>query len=174
MSRYVLLDRDGVLVEDTDYPHRPEDYRLLPGTVDALGALKDAGYRFVIVTNQSGIGRGYYDEAAFQRFQQLLFDDLAQGGIEIAGTFHCPHHPEAGCPCRKPEPGLLYQARDAFGIALEDTWLIGDHLRDTDAAKAAGCRGAILLAAEGPDLPQDVVRCDDLAAAAAYLLALDA
>lgn len=173
MNRFVLLDRDGVLVRDTDYPHRPEDYALLPGTIAALRRLADAGYAFAIVTNQSGIGRGYYDEAAFRRFQQLLLDDLAAGGVEIAATFHCPHRPDEGCGCRKPAPGLLYQARDALGWPLSDTWLIGDHVRDTEAAQAAGCRGAILLAPPGSAVPEGVIRCDDLAAAAGYILARD-
>ena len=170
MSRFILLDRDGVLVRDTDYPHRPEDYALLPGVVEGLQALRDAGYRFAIVTNQSGIGRGYYDEAAFRRFQQLLLDDLAAGGIEIAGTFFCPHVPDAGCDCRKPKPGLLFQARDALGLDLAECWMIGDHARDIRAGQAAGCGGVLLVGDASDGVDPAVPRCDDLGAAAAAIL----
>ena len=172
MRRFILLDRDGVLVRDTDYPHEPEDYELLPGVVEGLQVLRDAGYAFAIVTNQSGIGRGYYDEAAFHRFQKLLLDDLARGGVEIAGTFFCPHVPDAGCPCRKPEPGLLFQARDALGVDLSDSWMIGDHARDMRAGQAAGCGGLVLIGRDGEGVGPAVHRCADLREAAGIVLAL--
>ena len=174
MSRFILLDRDGVLVRDTDYPHKPEHYELLPGVIEGLQALRDAGYAFAIVTNQSGIGRGYYDEAAFRRFQQLLLDDLTAGDIEIADTFFCPHVPDAGCACRKPEPGLFFQARDALGFDLAESWLIGDHARDIQAGQAAGCGGVVFVGAASEAVEDAVPHCADLRAAAQLILSRQA
>ncbi len=161
MSRFVFLDRDGTLVRDTGYPHRPEDYELLPGVIGGLQTLAEAGYRFAIVTNQSGIGRGFFDEAAFHAFNELLFADLAESGIEIAATFFCPHTPEAGCSCRKPLPGLIDRARNVLGATLAESWLIGDSPGDAGAGLAAGCRGVVLTGTE---------ECPDLAAAASHIL----
>ena len=162
MRRYVFLDRDGTLVRDTGYPHRPEDYELLPGVPAALRRLTDAGYRLAIVTNQSGIGRGFYDWHAFARFQALLEADLVAAGVAIDAAFVCPHRPDAGCPCRKPEPGLLLRARDVLGASLAESWLIGDSERDLEAAARAGCRGALRVGAGAAHA--------DLASAVAALL----
>ncbi len=151
MKRFVFLDRDGTLVRDPGYVHRLEDYELLPGVVEGLRRLRAAGFELAIVTNQSGIGRGLFDEADFQRFQEHLLADLAQQGVPIAGTFHCPHRPEEHCPCRKPLPGLLERARDELGADLETSWMIGDSERDVDAAAAAGLQGAVQIEEPGAD-----------------------
>lgn len=171
MSRFVFLDRDGTLVEDRGYVHRLEDYRLLPGVADALRRLADAGYRLGIVTNQSGIGRGYFTRDDFDRFHAHLLDDLARQGVKIDGTWLCPHAPAEGCGCRKPAPGLLYQARDAAGAELAQCWMIGDGARDAEAARAAGCAGAVWIAPPSEAVPDDVGHAADLAEAAAQVLA---
>lgn len=147
MSRFVFLDRDGTLVRDTGYPHRPEDYALLPGTPEALARLTAAGYGLAIVTNQSGIGRGLFTERDFWSFQDLLLRDLAAHGVEIAATYHCPHSPDEGCTCRKPAPGLLLRARDELGAQLGHSWFVGDADRDVAVAARAGCHGAIRIGA---------------------------
>ena len=145
-QKFVFLDRDGTLVRDTGYPHRvPQDYALLSGVPEALLRLASAGWRLAIVTNQSGIGRGLFDTAAYERFAAHLVADLGAHGVEIAGSFHCPHAPDAGCGCRKPRPGLFFAARDALGADLAASWMIGDASRDVEAARAAGCRGAVLV-----------------------------
>ncbi len=145
MSRFVFLDRDGTLTRDLGYTHRIADYALLPGVCEGLAKLALAGFRFAIVTNQSGIARGKFSEADYRAFQAHLCADLARHGTEIAGSFHCPHAPDAGCSCRKPAPGLYYMARDALGCDLAASWAIGDQPRDVEAAVAAGCRGAVLV-----------------------------
>jgi D-glycero-D-manno-heptose 1,7-bisphosphate phosphatase len=145
VKRFVFLDRDGTLVRDAGYTHRVEDYELLPGVVDALRRLVDAGYALAIVTNQSGIGRGYYDEAAYAAFRDHLEADLAAHDIPIARSYHCPHVPEAGCGCRKPEPGMLWRARDELGADLAASWMIGDRDIDIELARRAGCAGAVLI-----------------------------
>jgi D-glycero-D-manno-heptose 1,7-bisphosphate phosphatase len=144
VSRFVFLDRDGTLVRDTGYPYRDEDYELLPGVPEALRRLEARGYRLAIVTNQSGIGRGLFGEADFERFQARLLADLSRAGVRILRTYHCPHRPDAGCPCRKPAPGLLWRARDELGADLAESWVIGDGEADVELAARAGC-GAVRL-----------------------------
>jgi len=175
-SRFVFLDRDGTLVHDVGHGHRIEDYLLLPGVIDALQLLKNAGFRFAIVTNQSGIARGIFSAADFQRFQDRLFEDLTAGGIEVEATYVCPHMPDAGCACRKPSPETLFQARDRFAIDLARSWMIGDHTNDVRLAANAGCKGILLLTGHGDeerhklgDTPVAAV-ADDLFAAARYIL----
>ena len=150
-ARFVFLDRDGTLVHDGGYVHRVEDYVLLPGVIEALQSLRDAGFRFAIVTNQSGIGRGLYTEADFERFQRRLLDDLEAGGIAIEATYMCPHLPDARCACCKPEPRSLLDARDRFTIDLAASWVIGDHAVDVRLAANAGCGGILLLTGHGEE-----------------------
>jgi D-glycero-D-manno-heptose 1,7-bisphosphate phosphatase len=175
-ARFVFLDRDGTLVHDVGYGHRLEDYRLLPGVTDGLQLLRDAGFRFAIVTNQSGIARGIFDEAAFARFQARLLSDLSSAGIDIAATYMCPHLPDAGCTCRKPSPAPLLAARDRFAIDLAESWVIGDHANDVRLAANAGCHGILVLTGHGAEeqhrlagVAVDAV-VDDLHAAARYVI----
>ncbi len=146
----MFLDRDGTLVRDPGYPHRREDYEVLPGVVEGARLLAAAGFTLAIVTNQSGIGRGRFGWADYERFQALLLADLSAAGIEIVATLVCPHAPDAGCGCRKPAPGLLLRARDELGADLAASWMIGDAQRDLEAARAAGCRGAVRVGAAAP------------------------
>lgn len=174
-ARFVFLDRDGTLVRDRGYTHRVEDYALLPGVREGLGRLARAGYRLAVVTNQSGIGRGYYDEAAFHAFQRVLADDLARSGIALEASLFCPHLPDAGCACRKPAPGLLLEAARTLGADLSASFLIGDAESDTEAGQRAGCRASLLLRDDGSDAPSPpgVTVVPDLDAAARWILARD-
>jgi len=150
---FVFLDRDGTLVRDTGYPHRLADYELLPGVIAGARALAEAGFALAIATNQSGIGRGLFTTADFARFQARLEADLAAAGVTLAATLVCPHAPEAGCACRKPAPGLLLRARDELGADLAASWMIGDGERDVEAARRAGCRGAVRVGVAAPAPP---------------------
>ena len=172
MSRYVLLDRDGTLIRDTGYPHRPEDYELLPGVAPALARLTATGFRLAIVTNQSGIGRGTFDWAVFERFHARLLADLAAGGVAIDATFVCPHAPDAGCGCRKPAPGLVLRARDVLGATLAESFVIGDTERDVEVARRTGCRGAVRVGAPASRRSADPFAHEarDLAAAVTAIL----
>jgi D-glycero-D-manno-heptose 1,7-bisphosphate phosphatase len=172
VARFVLLDRDGTLTRDAEYTYRLEDYALLPGVVEGLRRLATAGFRFAVVTNQSGIGRGLFSEADYRAFAQHLTEDLASHGIRIEKSFHCPHRPEAGCTCRKPGPGLLLQARDTLGADLARSWMIGNDRRDVEAGLAAGCR-ALWLRDDPPtpdELPGGVEVARDLPEAADRIL----
>jgi D-glycero-D-manno-heptose 1,7-bisphosphate phosphatase len=156
-----FLDRDGVINEERRYVHRIEDFVLLPGTLESMARLSRAGFLIVIVTNQAGIGRGYYSEADFQRLMGH-FDRLARaGGVRIAGVYHCPHHPQAGvgayrtaCECRKPAPGLLLKAARDLTIDLTASVMIGDKGSDIAAARAAGVGKALLVTSGHPLDPE--------------------
>jgi D-glycero-D-manno-heptose 1,7-bisphosphate phosphatase len=174
VSSCVFVDRDGTLIEDRGYMHRIEDYARLPGAVPGLRLLADAGYPIAIVTNQSGIGRGYFDEAAFQRFHDHVLRDFASQGIRFAATYFCPHAPDAGCDCRKPAPGLLRRAARELGVDLGACWMIGDQPTDVDLALNAGCRAIRLVAepasrAAAPH-PREIPTVHDLEAAARLIL----
>jgi histidinol-phosphate phosphatase family protein len=173
VSRFVFLDRDGTLVRDSGYPHRDADYELLPGVAAALRRLRNAGFRLAIVTNQSGIGRGLFGEADFERFQARLLADLARGGVAIECTYHCPHRPDEGCDCRKPAPGLLWRARDELGAELAASWVIGDGARDVELAARAGCAGAVRIA-PGADAEPEASRPARYARAESLSAAVDA
>jgi len=172
MKRYVLLDRDGTLIRNVGYPHRLEDYELLSGVGKALRRLADAGYRFAIVTNQSGIGRGYFAFSDYERFHARLLADLAAAGVVIDATFVCPHTPDAGCECRKPAPGLLWRARDELGADLATSWLVGDAESDIEAAWRAGCGGAVRVGVASPRPNRDpqAFEARDLGEAADHIL----
>ncbi len=143
----IFLDRDGTLMEDPGYVSRPEQVRVYPGAAQALRRFRRAGYLTIIVTNQSGIGRGYYTVADYEavdaEFRQQLEADRAEQLID--GTYFCPQKPEDKSPRRKPAPGMLLEAAVENGIDLGRSWMIGDKLADVQAGQQAGCLGAILV-----------------------------
>jgi D-glycero-D-manno-heptose 1,7-bisphosphate phosphatase len=143
--RAVFLDRDGTLVEEVPYLHDPAQLALLPGVAGALAALGAAGFALVVATNQAGVARGYYDEAAVARVHRRLRALLAAGGSRLDAVLYCPHHPDGtvaayavACRCRKPAPGMLEAAAERFGLDLGASYLIGNHPSDVGAALAAG------------------------------------
>ena len=174
MSRAVLVDRDGTLIEDRGYAHRVEDYAPLPGAAEALARLAAAGFRIALVTNQSGIGRGYFGEDDFARFQAHLLADFRARGARIDAVYHCPHAPDAGCACRKPLPGLALRAARELGLDLAECWVVGDSAADTGLAAAVGARALLVRTGHGAradaEVEPDVPRVADLAAAAEHIL----
>jgi len=179
VGRFVFLDRDGTINDDPGYVYRVEDYALLAGVVDALVALRDGGYRFAIVTNQSGIGRGLYTLDDFWRYQNHLLADLRARGIEIEATYVCPHQLADACACRKPSPLHLFRARDELGADLAASWVIGDHVSDVELGVRAGARSILVRTGHGEEerlrlgsgAGHPVV--DDLRAAARYVLSAE-
>jgi len=162
----VLLDRDGTINVDKHYLADPDGLDLLPGAIEGLTALIKGGATLCIVTNQSGIGRGYFDRATADAIHDRLVDILAPHGIRFAHIALCPHTPDAGCDCRKPRPGLALECAEATGLALDTAWVIGDKSSDTGLADAVGARGILITSdPTGPD------QAADLRDAAAHILA---
>jgi D-glycero-D-manno-heptose 1,7-bisphosphate phosphatase len=148
MTPAAFLDRDGVLIEDTGYPHRPEDARLIPGAMAALVRLEAAGLAACVVSNQAGVARGLYDEAQVARMHLWLAAQAKAAGTRILGFAHCPHHPEAGqghyrrdSPRRKPAPGMILDWFAHVPLARAGSFLVGDRDTDMQAAAAAGIPG---------------------------------
>jgi D-glycero-D-manno-heptose 1,7-bisphosphate phosphatase len=142
----VLLDRDGVINADRDgYVTSWSEFRLLPGALEGLRQLTAAGHRLAVVTNQAVVGRGLASAAEVEELNARMVSALAEGGARIDAVLYCPHAPEEGCACRKPQPGLLIEASRRLGVALADTCVIGDWVDDIAAARAAGCAVPILV-----------------------------
>jgi D-glycero-D-manno-heptose 1,7-bisphosphate phosphatase len=146
----VFLDRDGtLLVERGGPPVCPEEVDLNPGVADGLLTLGAAGFALVVVTNQSGIARGHYDEGTYRDVTSQMEDLLAASNVALDGVYHCPHHPDSACDCRKPKPGLLLKAAQELEIDLGRSWCVGDATRDLEAGLAAGCRVVLVLTGKG-------------------------
>lgn len=150
-SKAVFLDKDGTLVEDIPYNVDPDRVRLMEGALEGLRLLQNYGYDLIVVTNQSGVARGFFDEQDVHWMMRRLSDLLASKGIFLKGYYYCPHHPEGkfskyavDCFCRKPQPGMLYQAALERHIRLSDSWMIGDILHDVEAGNRAGCKTILL------------------------------
>lgn len=159
-----FLDRDGVINADHGFVSDWSRFEFLPGAIEGLRGLVRLGYGLVVVTNQSGIARGFYDEDAYRRLTSRMLEALREDGIEVLGVYHCPHHPDGSvpglatrCDCRKPEPGMLLQAAAEHGLDLAASILIGDRASDIQAARAAGVGRAYLVASPATDSGADAV-----------------
>ena len=151
-ARGLFLDRDGVINEETGYLHRPEEVRFVPGIFSLCRAAQALGYKLLIVTNQSGIARGFYTEAEFHRLMDWMLGEFRREGIVIDAVYFCPFHPQHGVgryrrehEDRKPGAGMLHRAAAQFGLSLADSVLVGDRCSDITAAHRAGLRTAFLL-----------------------------
>ena len=161
MQRAAFLDRDGVINIDHAYVCRWEDFEFIPGVLTAAKKLVDAGFILVIVTNQSGIGRGYYTEADFFALDKKVREAFAKADAPIAGVYFCPHHPQKAlppyqceCNCRKPAPGMMLKAAKELAIDLSQSVMFGDKTSDMQAAAAAGIPTRVLLGTDGKETPQ--------------------
>jgi D-glycero-D-manno-heptose 1,7-bisphosphate phosphatase len=181
LNRAVFLDRDGVINVEKEYLHRVGDFEFLPGVPQALRLLKEAGFLLIVVTNQSGVARGYYSLEDVACLHRHLQDQLAPYGATVDGFYVCPHHPEHGtgdltveCSCRKPLPGMIEKAAVDFQIDPARSYLVGDKMSDIEAGQAAGCRSFLVRTGYGGRdaevVPDDVSIVDDLPAAARAIL----
>lgn len=171
----VFLDRDGTLIEDPGYLADPARVRLLPGVPDALRRLSEAGYTRIVVTNQSGIGRGRYTTADFLAVEAEMERQLAATGATVDAAYHCPHLPTDGCACRKPGTDLHRSAAAAHHLDPAASWCIGDREGDILAAAALGARAILVLTGEGARHVETAAAhgipvVADLAAAVAHIL----
>lgn len=146
----IILDRDGVINEDSDnYIKSPEEFIPLPGSLEAIARLHRAGYSVVVATNQSGIARGYFDVDTLNLMHEKLSQMLATHGGQLDGIFYCPHGPDDACECRKPKPGLLLDIKARFNTVMQDVPLVGDSLRDLQAARAVGAKPILVRTGKG-------------------------
>ena len=151
--KIVILDRDGTINHDSDeYIKSPEEWRALPGALEAISRLNHAGYHVVIATNQSGLGRGLMDVAALNAIHKRMIKQLAAVGGRIDAIFYCPHAPTDGCTCRKPMPGLIEQIAERFGLEMQGVAFVGDTLNDMQAAVAAGCAPHLVFTGKSEEL----------------------
>jgi D-glycero-D-manno-heptose 1,7-bisphosphate phosphatase len=175
--KIVVLDRDGVINEDSDhYIKSPDEWIPLPGSIAAIAKLKEAGYLVAIATNQSGIGRGYFSEEVLSAMHQKLRDQLAEHtDLDIDLIVYCPHKPDEGCDCRKPNPGLLDQIESLLVVDLEGQYLVGDSLKDLQVASAKKMKPILVKTGKGAEtlqreLPADVLIQEDLSSAVDHIL----
>lgn len=176
-----FLDRDGVINLDRAYVSRWEDFEFVPGAVDAMRRLKQAGYALVVVTNQSGIARGYYSEAQYQALTAAMQQALLDAGAAVDAVYHCPHHPKGkvaelaiDCDCRKPAPGMILRAAKELNLSLADSILVGDKPSDIEAARAAGVGRAYIVQSDNAESTTGLAGADaahaDLQSCVAALL----
>ena len=168
--KLVILDRDGVINEDSDsYIKGPDEWRPIPGSLEAIARLNHAGYHVILATNQSGVGRGLFEVSTLNAIHDKMHRALAQIGGRIDAIFFCPHAQEANCACRKPKAGLLEEIARRFNVDLKGVPIIGDALRDLQAAAAVGAAPVLVMTGKGRktqragDLPEGTQIYDDLA-----------
>jgi len=147
----VFVDRDGTIAKDVHYCRRVEDFQLLPTVPEAIKRLNDNGFKVVVITNQSGIARGYFTQETLAAIHQNMKDVLAQHGAKVDAIYYCPHHPDDACDCRKPGTALFRKAAEDLGIDFKASYVVGDMQMDIDAGKALGCR--TVLVTTGPQSP---------------------
>ena len=175
-SGAVFIDRDGTLTEERFYMSDPDQVVLLPGAATALSDLREAGFKLVIVTNQSGIARGLYSEDEYHAVAKRLDDLLVEAGSPVDVTMYCPHHPDFGpaCECRKPATGMYRQAAAELGIDLADSYYVGDKVADVTPAHALGGVGVLVRTGYGEEeaarVPAGTAVVEDLVEAAHLIL----
>ncbi|MBL8479709.1 MAG: D-glycero-beta-D-manno-heptose 1,7-bisphosphate 7-phosphatase [Sterolibacteriaceae bacterium] len=174
--KLVILDRDGVINHDSDqYIKSPDEWRPIPGSLAAIARLNQAGYRVVVATNQSGVGRGLFETDTLIAIHDKMLKALTQVGGRIDAIFFCPHTNADNCDCRKPKPGLFKEIAGRYNVDLTGVPAIGDSLRDLQVAAAVGAQPMLVLTGKGrktvddPALPPDTLVFPDLAAAAAHI-----
>jgi D-glycero-D-manno-heptose 1,7-bisphosphate phosphatase len=178
MMKLVILDRDGVINQDSDqFIKNPDEWKAIPGSLEGIARLTHGGYRVVVCSNQSGIGRGLFDMAALNAINDKMYKALTRLGGRIDALFYCPHPAEAGCACRKPKAGMFEDIARRFNISLAGVPSVGDSLRDMQASAAAGCQPMLVLTGKGRKtmtaggLPENTRVFDDLAAAVRAIIA---
>ncbi|GAB4391861.1 MAG: D-glycero-beta-D-manno-heptose 1,7-bisphosphate 7-phosphatase [Gammaproteobacteria bacterium] len=175
--KLVILDRDGVINQESDaYIKTPAEWTPLPHSLSAIKLLTDAKFTLVVATNQSGIGRGLYDEAMLQRIHNKMLEEVNRCGGSIDNIFYCPHLPDDNCECRKPKPGLLHQVARYYNTSLNGVPFVGDSLRDMQAAIAVGAQPILVKTGHGQQVDSDYIiqhhirEFNDLMAAAKFLV----
>jgi D-glycero-D-manno-heptose 1,7-bisphosphate phosphatase len=149
MHRAIFMDRDGTVSEEIGYMYHAHLYKPFPWTGPAIRKINDSGMKAVVITNQSGVERGYFAESLVHEVHGILRAEVARHGAHLDGIYFCPHHPETGCDCRKPRPGMLLRAQQEMGIDLSQSYMVGDRYLDIDVAYAAGARSVLVMTGNG-------------------------
>ena len=172
-NKAVFLDRDGTIAHDVPYCSRPEDFELLPRVPEAIKLLNDNGFKVVVITNQSGIGRGYFTEDMLAKIHLKMLNELKKSSAVIDAIYYCPHHPNDKCECRKPKPAMILQAARDLDINLQESFFIGDSSLDIEAGNRAGCHPIRIHATPSLDINgQDAdFMCADLYAGVQWIMA---
>jgi D,D-heptose 1,7-bisphosphate phosphatase len=161
-NKAVFLDRDGTIARDANYCHRVEDFEILTTVPEAIRLLNESGFKVVVVTNQSGITRGYFTEETLAQIHKKMVDELKQQEARVDAIYYCPHHPDDGCDCRKPGTALFLKAVKELGINLGLSYVVGDLQIDIDAGKALACR--TVLVTTGPQAGNNITNPPDYTA----------
>jgi len=167
--RFVVLDRDGTIIEEREYLSEPEQVRLIPGAAAALREMRRMGFGLVVITNQSGVRRGFFDRAQLERVHERFKQLLDREGVHLDGLYVCPHKPDDNCPCRKPKLGLLQNAAEDLGFNMADSIVIGDKACDIEMGRMVGALTFLVRTGYGAQFENEVAAdfvVDDLAAAA--------
>ena len=166
MEKYIFLDRDGTINVEKHYLHKIEDFEYENGVLEALEGLQKLGYKFIIVTNQAGIAKGYYTESDYLILEEFIENDLREKGIIIQKTYHCPHHPQGkspynvNCDCRKPKTGMFLEAIEEFDIDIENSYMVGDRFTDLKPADELGIYPVLIKTGYGEDQLDALIQSD--------------
>ena len=176
--KIIVLDRDGVINFDSDqFIKKPEEWKPIPGSLEAIARLNESGWRVIVASNQSGVGRGLFDMDTLNAINEKMTKALGQVGGRLDAIFFCPHTADSTCDCRKPKPGMFLQIAERFNADMKDVPVVGDSLRDLQAGVAVGCKPYLVLTGKGsktqadPALPEGTQIFPDLAAVVAQLTA---
>lgn len=176
--KIIVLDRDGVINLDSDqFIKSPDEWKPIPGSLEAIARLNEANWRVVVASNQSGVGRGLFDMDTLNAINEKMVKAIGQVGGRLDAIFFCPHAADSPCECRKPKPGMFLQIAERFNVDLDGMPVVGDSLRDLQAGVAVGCKPYLVLTGKGkktvidPALPEGTVVFPDLAAVVAQLTA---
>lgn len=161
-NRAVFLDRDGTMAKDVHYCRCPQDFELFPNTAKAAKLLNEHGFKVIVITNQSGIARGYFTEETLTDIHEKMERELAREGAWVDAIYHCPHHPDDGCDCRKPKPKLALLAAKEHDIDLEHSFVVGDLQLDIDLGRTLGCK-TILIRNSSPEEGNEIIDHDAVA-----------
>lgn len=179
MVKLIILDRDGVINHDRDdFVKSPDEWQPIVGSMDAIASLTQSGYTIAVATNQSGLGRGYFTMRTLSEMHSKMHRLVQQAGGEISGIWFCPHTSEHDCDCRKPKAGMIKDILERFQADAEETWLVGDSLRDLQAIEAVGGKAVLVKTGKGlktlekhqHELPENTLIFDDLMAFSQFLM----
>ena len=168
MNKAVFLDRDGVITKEPPYyAHKIDQLELIPKSAEAIKLLNESGFKVVVISNQSGIARGYYEEKDVESYNNAMKNELEKQEAYINAIYYCPHYPEAtikeyriDCDCRKPKPGMLKRAKEDLDLNLKGSFLIGDKMSDIEAGYRAGCKTILVLTGQGNDELKKISKMD--------------